>query len=123
MMTFTELRLLVGNDWELMLLSCILLYMFIMRLRRTGGLLGTVGTVATSVLLLMLIWLQWNRYTVGQEILHIIAQRASGYHLITEAKTILTTPSILEQDGIHYVIDLAEQQKRYLPWQLMAIPD
>lgn len=123
-MNFTELRLLIGNDWGLILLSCILLYMFVLRIRRTGGWLGTVGTIATSVLLVLLIWLQWDKFTIGQEILHIAERQGAGYHMMTREKVALATPSVLELDGVRYVIDLAEQnQKRYLPWELIAIPD
>ena len=122
-MTFTEFRLLLGNDWGLMLLSCILLYMFILRLRRAGGFLGIAGTVGTSVLLVMLLWMQWNKYTVGQEILSIVAQQSAGYHIINMEQKPLASPRILDVNGMRYVIDAAQQhQTRYLPWTLIALP-
>lgn len=122
-MNFTEFRLLIGSDWGLMLLSCILLYMFITRLRRRGGFLGITGTAATTLLLLLLVWLQWNKYTVGQQILDIASQEGAGYHLLTEDRTPMVLPEILHVNGVRYVIDKAQQhQKRYLPWKLIAIP-
>ncbi len=122
-MTFTEFRLLIGNDWGLMLLSCILLYMFILRLRRVGGILGLTGTIATSVLLLMLCWMQWNKYSVGQEILRIAEADGAGYQLMTAEKKPLVMPRVLNVSGARYIIDMAEQhQQRHLPWALIALP-
>ncbi|UZP68421.1 hypothetical protein N1030_05450 [Desulfovibrio mangrovi] len=122
-MTLTEFRLLLGNDWGIMLLSCILLYMFILRLRRVGGFLGIAGTIGTSVLLALLVWLQWNKYTVGQEILSIVEQQAAGYNILTMENKPMTAPRILEVNGVRYIIDAAEpHQKRHLPWTLIALP-
>ncbi len=123
-MTFTEFRLLLGNDWGLMVLAGILLYMFILRLRRVRGFLGTTGTIATSVLLLMLVWMQWNKYSVGQQILDIAAQKGAGYQLMAEDRTPIRMPAVLEVNRVRYVIDVsATQQKRYLPWTVIALPN
>ena len=122
-MSWNELLHLVGQDWMLFGLTCILLAMFLRRAFRVGGFLGITGVIATVVLLSMLGWIQWNKYQVGTTIVQIIQEKNPAYAVLTPEQTPIAAPSVVTVDGVRYVVDAAlEKQTQYYPWRVIAVP-
>lgn len=121
-MSFSEMLRFGGTEWGLLCLALILLYMFILRLKRTPGFLGIAGTVSTVVLIGLLLWQGTVRYSVMQEVLAFAAQPTDSQALVTLDGKLIEAPKILPVKDVRYIIDLTDQkQTRYLPWNLILL--